>query len=237
MTGLNKLALLCRGTSDEIIDGVREGKGWLGFCIAVIVIGSGLYGATIGLWRSPLQALYTGVKLPLLMLITTAANGLLNGMLAQLMGAGIGFRQSARAVTTSFALLSLILASLSPVTLFLWFNTPPLTAGGAVLSHNFTLLSHVFVIAFAGVTSNVRLLWLLDDMTGNRAIARRILAAWLAGNMFLGCQVSWIMRPFIGSPGLTVEFFRTDALQGTFYESTYTAFTNLLTQPRERNTP
>jgi hypothetical protein len=237
MTGLNKLTTLCRGTSDDIVEGVRDGKGWMGYCLTVIVLGSGLYGATIGLWRSPLQALYTGIKLPLLMLVTTAANGILNGMLAQLIGAGLGFRQAARAVTTSFALLSLILASLSPVTLFLWLNTPPLAAGGAVLSHNFTLLSHVFIIAFAGVTSNVRLLWLLDRLTGSRAVARRILAAWLAGNMFLGCQVSWLMRPFIGSPGLAVEFFRDDAFQGTFYESTYHAFTNLLTPHRERSTP
>ena len=52
--------------------------------------------------------------------------------------------------------------------------------------------------------------------------------SWLAGNMFLGCQLSWIMRPFIGSPGLPVEFFRSDAFRGNFYETTLRALTNLL---------
>ncbi len=172
--------------------------------------------------------MFTGIKFPLLMLMTTAGNALFNGMFAQLSGAGLTFRESARAVTTSFALLSLILASLSPVMLFLRFNTPSLDAGNdAVLAHNLTLLSHVALIAFAGVTANVRLLWLLDRLTRNRRVARRILIAWLAGNLFLGCQLSWLMRPFVGSPGLRVEFLRRDAFHGNFYESTYRAFLNV----------
>jgi hypothetical protein len=47
----------------------------------------------------------------------------------------------------------------------------------------------------------------------------RVLVAWLAGNLFLGSQLCWILRPFIGSPVLPVEFFRTTALHGNFYEN------------------
>jgi LmbE family N-acetylglucosaminyl deacetylase len=41
-------------------------------------------------------------------------------------------------------------------------------------------------------------------------VAWRVISAWLAANLFLGSQLSWILRPFIGSPGLPVEFLRHD---------------------------
>ena len=64
------------------------------FYIAVIFVGAGSYGAAIGYWRDPLQAGYTAIKFPLVILLTTLGNALLNGMLAPLLGLNIGFRQS-----------------------------------------------------------------------------------------------------------------------------------------------
>lgn len=225
---IHRLKVLCRGEPAAIIGALDDEQSWRPFCLAVIVAGSGIYGATIGLGRDPLQALYTALKFPILIILTTAGNALLNGMTAQLLGLGVSFRQLTLAITTSFALASLILASLSPVTLFLWFNTPSYTSPDALGAHNFTLVTHVFLIAFAGTTANAALFRLLADMSGSSRTAARILGAWLLGNMFLGCQLSWIMRPFIGSPGLPVEFFRQDAFRGNFYETTFRALMNLL---------
>ena len=45
------------------------------FCVVAIVIGAGTYGAAMGWWRCPLQALYTGIKLPLVILLTTLGIG------------------------------------------------------------------------------------------------------------------------------------------------------------------
>jgi len=83
----------------------------------------------MGSWRDPLQAVYTGIKLPLVMLLTTAGNGLLNGMLAPLLGLNLTFRQSFAAVLISFAVTSIVLGALSPVALFIVYNTPPLARG------------------------------------------------------------------------------------------------------------
>src|SRR5437667_7981271 len=95
----------------------------------MIVPCAGLYGAAMGSWRDAWQALYTGIKLPLVIVLTTLGNGLLNGMLAPLLGLNIGFRQSLVLVLISFALASLILAALSPVAWFVVWNTPPLSSG------------------------------------------------------------------------------------------------------------
>ena len=227
-TLIEQLKVLCRGEPETIRSAFDNQSSWMRFCLFAIVVGSGIYGATIGLGRAPIQAFYTAVKFPLLILATTAGNALLNGMLAQLLGLGISFTRSSLAVLTSFALASVILASLSPVTLFMWFNTPSYTSPDALVAHNFTLVTHVFLIAFAGVTANAALYRLLTAFGGSRATGAKILGAWLLGNMFLGCQLSWVMRPFIGSPGLPVEFFRTDAFHGNFYETTLRALMTLL---------
>jgi len=98
------------------------------FCAVAIVFGAGAYGVVMGSWRGLGQALYTGIKLPLAILLTTLGNGLLNGMLAPLLGLNLTFRQSLTAVLISFAVASAVLGALSPVAWFVVWNTPPLTA-------------------------------------------------------------------------------------------------------------
>jgi len=62
--------------------------------ILTIIVGFGAYGLTAGLWRAPQMGIYVALKMPLLIFITLACNGFLNGMLALLLGTGLGFKQS-----------------------------------------------------------------------------------------------------------------------------------------------
>src|SRR5437764_15233869 len=81
------------------------------------------------------------------------------------------------------------------------------------------LLTHVFAIAFAVIMANRRLLDLLRRMTGRDTTARAVLFSWLGGNLFLGAQLAWNLRPFIGSPGLTIQFLRDDPPARKFLRS------------------
>src|SRR4030095_12841865 len=180
----------------------KAGLRWFAtYCLA-IVVGSSVYGATIGLWRAPLQSVFTAIKFPLLIFLTCIGNGAVNGMLAQVLGSGLSFRQTAVAILMSFAVASLILGGFSPITLFILYNAPPLASEHAIIGHSVMLLTHVLVIAFAGVMANRRLFGLLRKMKGRDATARAVLFSWLAGNLFLGAQLAWNLRPFIGSPQL-----------------------------------
>lgn len=190
--------------------------------VGVIVLGAGLYGAAMGWWRDPQQALYVAIKFPLIILLTTIGNSLINAMFAPLLGLDILFRQSFSAIVMSFTIAAAILGAFSPLLAFMIWNAPPIspqTISGS--TYNLIKLINVVVIAFAGMTGNVRLFQLLVRLGGSRAVALRVLFAWLAGNLFLGSQLSWILRPFIGSPDLPVEFFRASALQGNFYENVF----------------
>ena len=68
----------------------------------------------------------------------------------------------------------------------------------------------------------------MRDLSGDARVARRVLLAWLGGNLLLGSQLSWILRPFIGSPTLPVEFLRATAFKGNFYETVFRAALHLL---------
>ncbi|MCX6873912.1 MAG: hypothetical protein NTW21_08895 [Verrucomicrobia bacterium] len=189
--------------------------------------GLAAYGFTVGYWRSPLMGVYVAVKMPLLIALTLGCNGLLNGLLGILLGTGLGFRQSLFALLTSFALAALILGSLAPVTWLLAWNAPPPDSPGAGQAHAAYLVSHTFLIGFAGISANLHLHRLLTATAPNRTAATATLLAWLGGNGFLGAQFSWILRPFFGSPTLEVAFLRADPMRGNFYQAVWHALQHL----------
>ena len=230
--GLQQVSLLLRGDLEEA-ERWSRGRDWSQFWTqgVVIVVGSGLFGAAMGCWRSPLQAWYGALKFPLVIFATSLGNALLNSMLASLLGLNLGFRESLRTILMSFTLAALILASFSPLVAFLAWNTPPRTAGAwerSWVSYLIIQLTQVGTIALAGVVANLRLLQWLQRWSGSRGTARRILAAWLLVNLFLGSQLSWILRPFIGSPDLPVEFLRPNAFAGNFFETVFSAVSHLI---------
>ena len=229
---LGDVPVLLRGEARSI-------RGWMeqwsatrfALCIAIVVIGTAAFGAALGSWRAPQQALYTAIKLPLILLLSALGNGLLNGMVAPLLGINLSLRQSLLAVLLSFTIAAAILGAFSPLLWFLLWNVPPLGADTAstqsVTTHSLILVTETVMIAFAGIAANLRLVRVLQELSGSRGIARKVLFAWLAGNLLLGSQLAWILRPFVGSPSLAVQFLRPDALRGSFFESLWNAIHHL----------
>lgn len=197
----------------------------LAVCAVVIVAGAGLYGAAIGSWRGGWQTLYTAIKLPLVLLLTTLGNGLLNGMMAPLLGLNIPFRQTFVVILLSFAMTSVILGALSPIAWFVVWNTPPLGDRTSLSAPEYGLLQLTLAsfTAFAGIVGNVRLLPLLKNGTKTADVAFRVLFAWLAANLFLGSQIAWVLRPFIWDPAGPVVFIGRQYFHGSFYETVFEA--------------
>ena len=204
------------------------GLAW--FCVAAIVTGAGLFGAAMGSWREPLQSLYTGIKLPLAILLTTLGNGLLNGMLAPLLGLNVTLRQSLALVLFGFAVTALILGALSPVAWFLVWNTPPLTGATRLSSpeYGFLQLALAIFIAAAGITGCLRLWPLLCQWASSARVGGSVLFAWLATNLFLGSQVCWVLRPFIWDPAGPPRFIGREYLRGSFFETVFEAARRLI---------
>ena len=229
LQSLRELPLLCQGRPESLKTWLEQPTGArLLACVTAIVLGCGAYGFTLGLWRAPLMGGFVAAKLPLLIFLTLLTNGLLNGMLAQVLGSGLGFRQTLLAMLMSFAGFSLITGALSPVALMVVLDAPGPDETGGPSAYRTILLVHVAIIAFAGITAHRRFFPVLAAASENPAAGWRVFLAWLAGNLFVGAQLSWNLRPFFGQPGKDVAFLRADWNQSSFYESVLQNFKGLL---------
>ncbi len=194
--------------------------------ILTICAGTAIYGASIGAWQGPQMAIYVGLKLPLVVFLTLTVNSLLNGLLGRLLGSGLGFKDTFSALLVSFSIFSLIVGSLSPISLGMALDTPGPDSPQSGQVHRSLILFHIVLISFAGITAT-RQLWGLLRSVSSSAAARRTLFGWLAGNLFVGAQMGFLLRPIFGQPGLTIEFLRPDMFEGNFYESVWWALKHI----------
>ena len=226
---LSGLPALCQGRVDHLRDWLENPAGArLAACAVAITLGGAAYGFTLGLWRAPLMGGYVAFKLPLLIALTLLTNGLINGMLAQVLGSGFTFRQTLMALLMSFATFALITGALSPVALGMVLNAPGPGEPGGTTAYRLILLTHIGIIAFAGITAHQRFLPVLRSVSSTPGAANLAFTAWLAGNLLVGAQLSWNLRPFFGQPGRPVQFLRADWDHSSFYESIWQNLSHLL---------
>ena len=219
---------LCRGDRRLLAEWIEAAQSSsTRLCVALITLGCGAYGFTVGLRNGWEMGAYVAVKLPLILFITLLFNGLLNGLLGLALGSGIGVRKSIRFLLIGFAIMSIILGALSPISFFATLNMPePGTLDDATW-HGANLLLHTSLIAYAGILAHSRLLHYVRDFADSPSAGTHAFLAWLTGNLFVGAQISWILRPFFVSPGLKVEFLRVDPFDGNFYEAVFRAIRNV----------
>lgn len=206
--------------SDAFFDRVAAGHrlpSLIAWMALSVVISSAGYGWTFGLWRSWLLATYVAIKLPVLLIVTTSLVMLLNWIVAQLMSSDLRFLQVAALTYRAMTIASLALVSLAPISALFALTWPP-PAPREDLAHNLLLLIHVFFIACAGVYGNTSLLRGMKRLCRPGTSIWRLYACWLASNVVVGCQLAWILRPFMGSPNYPVAFLRENALEGNFFE-------------------
>ncbi|MBX7244247.1 MAG: hypothetical protein K1X53_02040 [Candidatus Sumerlaeaceae bacterium] len=201
----------------------RDGRlGWddLLALAAFIVPGCAIYGAVLAGWRSPVLSLYVAIKLPLLFLATTAIVSVFNWMLASLLRAGLSFKATLLVVFASMSITSWILLALAPVSFFFMISGAPAAGTDSELryAHNFMLTTHILILAVAGVAGYAAMLGGLRTMVNPGCPVGLLFVAWLGTSAFVGCQMAWILRPFVGSPFYDVAFMRPDCLDRNFYE-------------------
>ena len=192
--------------------------------VLFVCLACALYGAVLAGWRSPLLSLYVAVKLPALFLGATALVAIFNWMIASILGSGLSFKSSVFTVFAAMTIGCWILLGLVPVSLFFLLSGVSYSGTHTELqiAHNTILMTHISILALAGIGGNAALLQGLRRIVRPRCPATSLFFTWLAAFAFVGCQLSWILRPFIGSPFFPIEFLRPDALDRNFYEFVFT---------------
>jgi hypothetical protein len=191
---------------------------------------SALYGAVMGATNllqgsaMPLQHRLamipiTGIKVPVLFLVTLAIVLPPIYVSNAFAGARLTFRRVLASMLASLAITSTALASMATVAFFFSLTSR---------SYDFIKLLHVLFFVYGGLmglsylSRHVR----LTSPRGGAGISRRIAVLWLFLYMFVGTQLAWVLRPFMGSPGEAFQVFRQRS--GSFYESVYDSAKRLM---------
>ena len=212
------------GGSGGLLSEVAAGRGllrsWLGLSL-LMVTSAAVYGAVLGMWHGPRLALYVAVKLPLVLLLTSALTVPFSWAGAALLGLPLRAGQVAVLTFLSLAAGSLLLASLAPVALLFTVCAPP-PAPEARTAHNLLYLLHVAFVGGSGLAGTATLRRALHALGRPERAARAVHLVWIAAFALVGGEVAWVLRPFVGSVYHPVVFLRADALDGNVYELVFT---------------
>ncbi len=209
-----------RAKFQETLSGSRSLSRIVIRLVIFIIPASAIYGAVLGGWRSPKLSLYVAIKLPVLLLGTTGLVAVFNWLLALVFRSDLKFRQVLAVTCGAICVTAWILLALLPVAALFTFTAPG--TGGTTaelrLTHNCLLLIQIVLIAAAGVTGNAALFRGLKSIVSPVCSPRKLYWSWIGMFTLVGCQLSWILRPFIGSPFYPVVFMRPACLNRNFYE-------------------
>jgi hypothetical protein len=209
--------LLCQETAAERGIGAKV---WSLSLYAVA--GCALYGVTMGLNHSVLQACVSAIKVPILFLLTLAVCLPTLHFIGLFFGSTIKFRQSLIILLAGISLTSILLAAFAPISLFF-------LASGS--TYPFLLLMHVIIFAFcgaAGLYSVHRNFTSMPkqatDGTGP-SLANHVLTVWMLLYMFVGTQTAYILSPFI-NPTSAFSLFGQSG--GNFYSYLWSVLSEAL---------
>jgi hypothetical protein len=170
------------------------------------------YGASMGSYSGigsvrPWQVVYSALKTPLLLTASFAIALPSFVVLNTLLGLRDDLRQAIRAVAASQAGLTVVLVSLAPFTFF-WYASGP--------SYRSATLFNAAMFAIAGFAAQYLLRENYRPLVAKDSRHTLMRRAWLGAYAFVGVQMGWVLRPFVGDPRMPVTFFREEAWDNAY---------------------
>ena len=155
------------------------------------------------------QILYSAAKVPVLLAATFLLSLPSFFVINTLMGLRSDFAQVVRLLISTQAALTVILASFAPFTA-LWYLS--------FADYEVAKLFNAFMFGCASITAQLVLLRLYRPLIKKNPRHRVMVRLWLVIYAFVGIQMGWTLRPFIGKPGMETTFFRQEAFTNAYVE-------------------
>jgi len=167
-----------------------------------------LYGAVMGSYAGrPIQAVYSATKLPMLLLFTSVVCLPNFFVVNSVLGLRDDFSAALSGIAAAQATMAVTLAAMAPVTVIAYLSLP-------VYRHALLFNGVVFAIAtLAGQRTLARHYAPLVRRNPRHRLAR---VAWGVLYVFVAIQLAWVLRPFIGDPGLAPRFLRDNAWSNAY---------------------
>lgn len=205
---------------NEVADNVGI-RAKLKFLLITIVALSAFYGATVGLYQGGWQILSAALKIPFVFIVTLLVTLPLFYIVQLLLGSKLGLWQVLTLVLSALTLTSIILAAAAPISFFF------LLTGG---NYYFLHLLHIAVFGFAGLFGMFALHTGLTVLCERKGVYPRlgigILRIWVLIFAFVGIQLAWHLRPYVGKRG--ENFAVRKQYEGNFYSAVTFAIGKLL---------
>jgi hypothetical protein len=212
----------------EIFEGANLNTLIRQFLFAIVIL-SAIYGVTMGAtafglgWnRGGVQMLISGLKVPMLYLLTLLVCYPVLFIILVLMGSKLSFTQTLALILLALTFNSVLLASFAPIVAFFSITGS---------SYPFIKLLHVVVMTFSGFWGMIALYQGLREMCEKSNLypkrAVEILRVWILVFGLVGTQMAWSLRPFIGNPGEEFQVFRKNR-DGNFYSAVAHSVMDLL---------
>ena len=173
---------------------------------ALIALCSSVYGFAMASYNGfandrAWMVLYGGVKVPLLFVATMLLAIPFFYVLNLLAGVGDDFKSVWRGLTDYQLSIAMQLLALAPATLFM-----------NVISGDYRTAQAWSTLLFAAVSWNARrsLNACYAPLIARNRTHLLLRRFWFALYAFVGIQMGWDLRPFVGHPSMPVQFFRAD---------------------------
>lgn len=176
--------------------------------LAMTFLYAGAYGATMGAKAGAMQAAAAAVKLPLLLILSLSAVTPPLYAFNALMGSRIKPAQLAALVCATSASTSVLLVTLAPVSLFLTYS------GLGYSALKLAQVGLLFAAGYYGAYFAFEGVQTVAARTG-REQSMPILQVWLLAYAYIGAQLGWMMRPFVGDP--TAPFALVRGIEGSIF--------------------
>jgi len=157
------------------------------------------------------QMVYSAVKVPLLITVTLAVAIPSFFVINTLMGLRDDFRTSIRAIVSAQAGLTIILASLLPLTLFMYISLSHLS-----VSYQTAVLFNAAMFGLASVSAQLLLRRYYRSLVAKNPRHQAMVVMWIFVYAFVGIQAAYVLRPFIGNPDDPTTFFRRESFQNAY---------------------
>lgn len=179
-----------------------------------------LYGLVMGGYHSLIQALVAGVKIMVLFIATLVICFPSFYIIQQVLGSRMSFNQMMVIILSGFILSFSITLSFSPIIVFF------LVTGN---NYHFLQLLHVSVFIFSGVFG-IRLIiealkYACEIKNIYPQIGVTVFRIWIVIFVFVGIQLAWNLRPFLGDKKEKFVLFRK--YEGNFYTAIIYSFNQL----------
>ena len=180
------------------------------------------YGAIMGSYNSLLQAATSGVKLCLLLFLTLLICFPSFYIVQLVLGSRVKIKQLAVMLLSGFLMTTTVMLAFAPIVLFFQLSAD---------NYNFLQFIHVGVMVFSGFFGMRAVLDALRNCFEESGIYPKIglsiFRIWVIIFAFVGIQLAWNLRPFLGTKELRYELVRKET-QGNFYSAMIRSFKDMI---------